>query len=489
MKYLIVVFCFLILFKNSIAQIPSVEMRGVWVASISNLDWPSSNKLSVKEQKNEVLSILNFYEQHNFNCVFLQVRPSADVLYRSKLEPWSKSLTGKQGVKPKYDPLKFWIKEAHKRNIELHAWINPYRIANSEKEFLSEKHPAVKNPDWIVNYGGKVYYNPALKQCRNHIKNIVTELIHRYDVDGIHFDDYFYPYPVRDEEFPDSLNFTPYKRKFKSIEDWRRDNVTKTIKELQRTIKSIKPYIQFGVSPFGVWRNQKDDPLGSITNAGVTNYDDLYANVYQWMQKGWIDYVIPQIYWSRNNGAVPFDHLTNWWSRNSNGTNVYIGHAVYKMGNGKKDWEGSDEMIHQIEYNRNDSLTQGSVYFRHEHLKQNKFGFSDSLRNTIYAYPALVPSINHNSYPTPYPIYKLVIKKDLIKWKYKNQKDQYVKSFAIYAIYKGGEKRLIKIVNDRKVQLSELNVTTEKLLGIQITAVNRFDKESTSSNIIWLSGV
>ncbi len=489
MKYLIVVFSFLILFKNNIAQTPSVEMRGVWIASISNLDWPSSNKLTVKEQKEEVVSILDFYEKHHFNCVFLQVRPSADVLFRSKLEPWSKSLSGKQGVKPKYDPLKFWIKEAHKRNLELHAWINPYRVANSDKELLSKKHPAIKNPDWTVKYGGKIYYNPALKSCRDHIKNIVKEIVDNYDIDGIHFDDYFYPYPVNGEEFPDSINFIPYKRKFTSIEDWRRDNVTKTIRELEHTIKTVKPYVQFGVSPFGVWRNQKDDPLGSVTNAGVTNYDHLYADVYQWMNKGWVDYVIPQIYWSRNNGAVPFDHLTDWWSKNSNGTNVYIGHAVYKIGNGKKDWEGTDEIIHQIKYNRSDSLTQGSVFFRHEYLKQNKYGFADSLKSEFFLYPALVPAVNHNHNPTPNPVSNLVKKNNVLKWKYKKLKDQQVKSFAIYAIYKGGEKRLVKIISDRKIELSELFNPQEQVLGVQITAVNRFDKESESSNIIWLSGV
>ncbi len=489
MRYISLFFCWFLVVFYAKAQLPSVEMRGVWVATISNLDWPSANNLSVKEQKNEVISILDFYEQHHFNCVFLQVRPSADVLYPSKYEPWSKFLTGEQGVKPKYNPLKFWIKEAHKRNIELHAWINPYRIANSEKEPLSKDHPALKNKKWVVNYGGKKYYNPAIRECRAHVENIVSEIVSKYDVDGIHFDDYFYPYPVNGEEFPDSIDFIPYKRKFQNIEDWRRDNVNKTIKELHATIKKIKPYVQFGVSPFGVWRNKKDDSKGSETNAGVTNYDHLYADVFSWMQKGWVDYVIPQLYWSRNNGAVPFEHLTNWWGENSNGTNVYIGHAVYKLGNGKKDWDSVDEMIQQININRSDRLTSGSVFFRHEHLKQNKFGFADSLKNSIYQYPALVPSINHQKVHTPTMISELKQKKQYLKWSYKNQKKQEVKGFAIYAILKGGEKQLVQILDKKKIELSDINLKGQNALGFQVTAINKFNNESEGSNIIWLSGV
>ncbi len=486
MKYLIVAFCGVFFCNISVAQIPSVEMRGVWVATISNLDWPSSSNLSEKEQKKEIISILNFYEGLHFNCIFLQVRPSADVLYPSKYEPWSKYLSGKQGVKPKYNPLKFWIKEAHKRNIELHAWINPYRVANSDKEKLSKHHPAIINSKWIVNYGGKKYYNPALKPCKELVKNIVSEIVRKYDIDGIHFDDYFYPYPVKNENFPDSVNFVPYSTKFKSIEDWRRENVNKTIQELQQTIKEIKPYVQFGVSPFGVWRNRKDDELGSETNAGVTNYDNLYADVYKWMQSGWVDYVIPQLYWSRNNSAVPFEHLTNWWSANSNGTNVYIGHAAYKLGNGKKDWDGADEIIQQVKINRSDSLTYGSVFFRHQFLKQNKYGLADSLKNDLYPFPALVPSVYSRNSSVPGKVSGFRQKNQQLVWKYKKQKKANVKNFALYVILKGGEKQLVQICSQKKINVSEIDLAEKKLMGFQVTAVNKFNNESEGSNIIWL---
>ena len=250
------------------------------------------------------------------NAVILQVRPTADAFYPSELEPWSRYLTGTPGKAPKpfYDPLQFWIDECHKRGMELHAWLNPYRVAQNAKEPLAANHIAFQHPDWILEYGGKLYFDPGLPQTREFVTKVVKDIVTRYDVDAIHFDDYFYPYPLT-EEFPDTTSFKIYNRAFlpENKADWRRENVDILIEMLSDTIKAVKPWVKFGISPFGVWRNLTDDPRGSDTKAGTTNYDQLYADVIKWQEKGWIDYLLPQLYWQIGHSSVDFEILANWW--------------------------------------------------------------------------------------------------------------------------------------------------------------------------------
>ncbi|TLX74887.1 hypothetical protein E9993_10815 [Labilibacter sediminis] len=484
----LVLILFIVIFKGNLcSQNPTVELRGAWVATVANIDWPSSKTLSIKEQKAEIVSILDFYQQHNFNTLFVQVRPSADTFYPSKYEPWSRYLTGSQGKGPGYNPLKFWIKETHKRGIEFHAWINPYRITNSKNEKLHKKHPALKHPEWVVTYGGKKYYNPGLDKCKAHIINIVKEIVEGYEVDGIHFDDYFYPYPVGGEEFPDSMTYKPFKNKYPNINDWRRENVNQTIRQLNESIKKIDPNVKFGVSPFGVWRNKKDDVRGSDTGAGVTNYDHLYADVLKWLDEGWIDYVTPQLYWSTDHPAVPFEHLTRWWTDNAYGKSVYVGHALYKLNGDNKVWQDPDQMVHQLKYVRNNPVASGSVFFSHRHFKKNELGFTDSLKVNLYKYPSLVPSMRWIDNHIPSAPLELTVKKDQLRWKHKRLRSEGKENrYAIYVFKKGGLKQLMLLTDKRKINISDVLKSEEDVFGFQVTTISKTNNESKGSNVVYL---
>ena len=280
------------------------ELRGVWVASVINIDWPSKKGLSVEQQKREYISVLEDVKRWNMNAVFVQVKPTGDAFYPSKYSPWSEYLTGTQGVNPGYDPLKFMIDEAHKRGIEFHAWFNPYRLTMKGKststESLSKDNIGRKKPEWTVVYGGQLYLNPGIPEVNDYVIDSIVEVVRNYDIDGVHMDDYFYPYKVKGQEYPDDAQFRKYGGKFADKGDWRRNNINKLVEKLHREIKKQNSSIAFGISPFGVWRNASTDPgRGSETQAGVQNYDDLYADILHWMDKGWIDYVVPQIYWNQ----------------------------------------------------------------------------------------------------------------------------------------------------------------------------------------------
>ncbi len=468
---------------------PSVELRGVWIATVYNIDWPSSSGLSSKAQKHEIIEILDYYKKLNFNSVFVQVRPSADTFYPSEYEPWSKYLTGKQGQKPKpyYDPLKFWIKEAHKRGIEFHAWINPFRIANSENEVLASNHPAVKHPDWVINYGGKLLYNPALPQCRNHITNMVGEIVRNYEVDGIHFDDYFYPYPKTGVSLNDSVFFNLYGSGIDSIEDWRRDNVNVVVKQVHDVIKKINPHVQFGISPFGVWRNRALDERGSDTNAGITNYDSLYADVLLWLKNDLIDYVTPQLYWSTQNKVVPFEHLCQWWTEHSFGKDVFVGLAAYKLDSAKLNWNKTSQLTNQIKILRSKHGVNGSIFFSHNHIKSNKLAIADSLQLDCYKYPSLLPPVyGYEDVKLPVPE-KLKWHKNRLKWKSKKiNKTSKPMFYAVYGVFKGGHRQLLCFSKKKKVDASVLPVDLEKVYGFVLTAVGKYNLESPGSEIIYL---
>src|SRR5690606_6356433 len=282
------------------------------------------------KQKQDFIDILNFYQNLNFNAVIVQIRDAGDAFYPSKLAPWSRFLTGIEGEEPDsfYDPLKWMIGEAHKRGMEFHAWLNPYRATmNENTEILAENHDYNLHPDWMIKYGPKYYYNPGLPEVRQHLVAIMDEVVTNYDVDAIHFDDYFYPYKIEGETFNDSLAYTTYAMPRQSLADWRRSNVDSLVRDIHKTIKERKPWVQFGISPFGVWRNRSADPRGSDTQAGQTNYDDLYANPLMWMQRGWIDYLVPQIYWSMDYPVASHRKIVDWWARNKAQTNVYIGNG------------------------------------------------------------------------------------------------------------------------------------------------------------------
>ena len=348
------------------------EFRGVWIATVENIDWPSKRGLSNEAQKQEFIALLDLHQKNGMNAIIMQVRPSADALYPSTLEPWSEYLMGQQGLPPSpfYDPLEFMILETHKRGMEFHAWINPYRaVFNIKKSSIAPSHITRLHPEWFLTYGDKKYFNPGLPQVWQHTNRIVRDLVSRYDIDAIHMDDYFYPYRIAGKEFPDEKSYVKNKRGL-SKEDWRRSNCDTIVKQLYATIHQIKPAVQFGISPFGVWRNKSKDPRGSETKAGQTNYDDLYADILLWLEKGWVDYIAPQIYWEHGHPLANYDTIIDWWSKHSFGKNLYIGHGMYKAGTNTP-WRDKNELPYQIKREREEENTRGSIYFSSSSFKNN----------------------------------------------------------------------------------------------------------------------
>ncbi|MEI8074509.1 MAG: family 10 glycosylhydrolase [Bacteroidota bacterium] len=368
------------------------EFRAVWVATVDNIDWPSTKNISVADQKAEFIKLLDMHQLNGMNAVIVQIRPAGDALYPSQYEPWSEFLTGKQGAPPipYYDPLEFMIKETHNRGMEFHAWMNPYRaVFNMQKSSIAATHLTKLHPEWFLVYGNKKYFNPALPEVRQHTIRVVKDIVSRYDIDAIHMDDYFYPYRIAGKEFPDQSSYLKYGNGLNK-EDWRRSNCDSIIKQLYETIRSTNPRVKFGISPFGIWRNKSQDPMGSDTKGGQTNYDDLYADILLWLEKGWVDYVVPQLYWERGHKLADYDVLLNWWNQHVYGRQLYIGHGFYRAGTNPA-WRNTNEIPKQIAALRNYKTTKGSVYFNSKVFEKNPLGWNDSLRNNYYYYPALVP--------------------------------------------------------------------------------------------------
>ncbi|MDP4262736.1 MAG: family 10 glycosylhydrolase [Bacteroidota bacterium] len=371
------------------------EFRGVWIATVDNIDWPLRGMVDAESQKAEYVRQLDMHQRNGMNAVIVQVRPAADAFYPSPYEPWSQWLTGVQGRPPSpyYDPLQFMIEEAHKRGMEFHAWLNPYRadfsIGNSS---IAPNHITRLHPEWFLTYGDKKYFDPANKQAQEFVVNVVRDIVQRYDVDAIHMDDYFYPYRIAGKEFPDEA---AYKRSGTNLSkaDWRRSNVDSIIYKISVAIKKIKPFCKFGVSPFSVWRNKDVDPDGSDTQAGQTNYDDLFANILLWLQNGWIDYVAPQLYLEIGNDKIAYEKMLDWWDKHSYGRHVYIGHGIYRTGEKSKAWKNPNELPNQIKLLRQYPNVKGSIYFSSTSFNNDPNGWNDSLQNNYYRVPALIPKM------------------------------------------------------------------------------------------------
>ena len=393
----IFVFSFAVKHIHGQAHPPKREFRGVWIATVKNIDWPSEAGLNSEDQQLELINQLDLHLQNGFNAIILQIRPGGDAFYQSPFEPWSQWLTGQQGRPPipYYDPLAFAIAEAHKRGMEFHAWINPFRASiDWELETaIDPDHIIFRQPDWFIAYGKNLYFDPGIPEVRAYVKEVVMDVVNRYDVDAIHFDDYFYPYKINGEEFGDSISYANHGWAEPEKGNWRRNNINTFIQELSESIRKAKPMVRLGISPFGVWRNDRDDPRGSATRAGQTSYDDLYADILTWLKEGWIDYVAPQIYFSIGYQPAAFDVLIDWWSKNSFGRNVYIGQAAYKVNNNQdKNWEDPQEIPRQIRLIRQyREAVHGSIFFSSKWFSRNPLGMTDSLRENLYYYPSLPP--------------------------------------------------------------------------------------------------
>jgi uncharacterized lipoprotein YddW (UPF0748 family) len=383
--------------------LPKRQLRGEWLASVVNIDWPSEPGLSAAQQKAELIGWLDEARADGLNAVVLQIRPTADAFWPSPFEPWSKYLTGTQGRSPGYDPLAFAVEQAHRRNLELHGWFNPYRVSmDTDVNALAASHPARRHPEWRVSYGGKLYYNPGVPAARRYVEKAILHAVRSYDIDAVHFDDYFYPYPTADR-FPDRQAFRTYGGDFpdtaKGLADWRRHNINLLIREMDTQIAAIKPWVTFGVSPFAIWRNASTDPRGSQTQGGVETYDDLYADTRTWVRRGWVDYIAPQIYWNIGYQVADYATLTRWWSRQVKGTGVrlHIGQAVYKIGDASQDpaWGEPGEIRKHLTFNRrvnaDGGQVDGDIFYSASGVRANRLNGMGLTFAEHYQRPALLP--------------------------------------------------------------------------------------------------
>ncbi|MFI6424821.1 family 10 glycosylhydrolase [Promicromonospora sp. NPDC050880] len=375
------------------------ELRAMWIASVANIDWPSASGLDPATQQAEFLRYLDVAQENRLNAVFVQVRPTADALWDSPHEPWSQYLTGTQGQDPGYDPLAFMVEEAHKRNIELHAWFNPYRVSmQADLAQLVAAHPARQHPDWVWAYGGRLYFDPGVPEAQEHIQRAILHAVENYDIDGVHFDDYFYPYPVVGQELPDTATYEEHGAGFDTIEDWRRGNVDRFVETMSVRIKTVKPWVKFGISPFGIWRNASTDPLGSDT-AGSQSYDDQYADTRKWVLEGWLDYVNPQIYWQIGLAVADYAALVPWWAEvaAASGTQLYVGEGLYKMTSGV--FTDPEELTNHLdlcrEVSRDVGPVHGNVYYSAVHVPADPQGGMSRVVADHYQHPALIPPMPH----------------------------------------------------------------------------------------------
>lgn len=388
--------CFILFAVTCTAAIPPPpaplqEFRGVWVASVYNIDWPSKAGLSSTAQQAELIALLNTASKLRLNAVLLQVRPAGDALYRSELEPWSPWLTGEMGKAPSpaYDPLAFAITEAHKRGIQLHAWFNPFRaLSTADKYKVSPTHLSRRHPDWVSRYAGNLWMDPGIEGVRQHAIAVMSDVARRYDVDGIHIDDYFYPYPVKGQAFDDTKTYQSYLNSGGTLAllDWRRQNMNHFIRDLHIALKRIKPQLAFGISPFGYWRPNVPETI----QGELDPYDSLAADVRLWLHEGWLDYLVPQLYWPIQPAELSFTTLYKWWqSENPHRKPIYAGIAIDRVGKDRN----AKEILDQVAVTRvKPQLTPpGHVYWNWRALSSNRDKVANRLLAETYLTHALVP--------------------------------------------------------------------------------------------------
>lgn len=381
--------------RLTVAPAPERELRGAWLATVLNIDYPRRPTIDAATLRAEYKSQLTRLRKLGINAIFVQVRSVGDAFYPSELAPWSRWLTGRQGLAPAldFDPLAYLVEESHAQGIAFHAWVNPYRMSTDlDTLALADDHLFYRHRDWVHRYGDRLYLDPGLPEVRGHLLAVIGEIVDRYAVDGIHFDDYFYPYPKPDEQFPDSMTFARYGDGRMSLGDWRRSNVNAFVEQVHDLIRRKKPWVQFGISPFGVWRNQDRDPAGSATRAFATSYDDLYADALAWSRAGTIDYLAPQLYWHLGFAAADYGTLLDWWTENlPASTKLIVGHAAYKVGTDRElAWHDLEEIPRQIDRNRRGGRVAGSIFFSTKSLLDSPVELDARLAD-VYTSPRLLP--------------------------------------------------------------------------------------------------
>lgn len=451
-KSLLCVFFLLLMAGGVFAQVqtgsayPKREFRAAWIQSVNG----QFRGMPTEKLKQNLIGQLNSLQKAGINAIIFQVRPEADALYASRLEPWSRFLTGVQGKAPEpyWDPMQFMIDECHKRGMEFHAWINPYRTKTTLKSELAPNHVYNIHPEWFVTYGDQLYFDPALPESRRHICMVVSDIVSRYDVDAIHMDDYFYPYPIKGKDFPDDASFARFGGGFSNKGDWRRSNVNVLIKKLHETIREIKPWVKFGVSPFGIYRNESSDPLGSKTK-GLQNYDDLYADVLLWAREGWIDYNIPQIYWHIGHPVADYETLVKWWARNTENRPLFIGQSVMNtVQNADPKNPSINQLPRKMALQRAYQTIGGSCQWPASAVVENAGKYRDALIDEYHKYPALPPVFDFMDNEAPAKVRKMkpVWTEDgyILFWtapKYKEEMNRAVQ----YVVYRFNDKEKVNI--------------------------------------------
>lgn len=493
MKKIFLLLSLLIFSVSSFAQtfVPKREFRGAWIATVTNIDWPTRGA-STASQKQALIDILDGLKAINVNAVMFQVRPESDALYNSSIEPWSYWLTGFQGIAPSpyYDPLQFAIEETHKRGMELHAWLNPYRVERSIGNYqTASNHISKKHPDWTFAKGSLRLLDPGLPHARDYVLSVIMDIVRRYDVDGIHFDDYFYDDGMTTEDATTYANYNPTSL---GLADWRRKNVNTLVKMISDSITAVKPFIKWGISPRGIWR--PNYPSGI---SGNDNYNSIYCDAMAWLHAKSIDYINPQLYWAFGGGQ-DYGKLMPWWADSSgaNGRHMYVGHAVYRINNPFN----ANELPRQIRLNRTDNFCQGSVLYNTTSSLENRLGFTDSLKNTLYKYPALTPVMNWKANNAPMPPVNFRIEKDLatsaakLVWN-KGELDMDGDSSFFYVLYKftTGTPSQSEIDNNENIQdvttlkeIAPTDLVSSGNLFFGVTALDRKGAESPISNIVQL---
>jgi uncharacterized lipoprotein YddW (UPF0748 family) len=475
---------------------PKREFRGVWIATVVNIDWPTDAKAPSDKQKKDLQTILDTQQKNGINAVIFQVRPAADAIYAKGSEPWSKYLTGRQGQAPDpfYDPLEFAVNEAHKRGMELHAWFNPYRATfDSNFSSLAQNHITRLKPEWFFTYGGIKQFNPGIPAVREYIVKIILNVVDNYDIDGVHMDDYFYPYAIAGQKINDAETFKQYGQGFDDIKAWRRNNVDVLIKMLNDSIHKHNPRVKFGISPFGVWANKVHNPEGSPSN-GLETYYELYADSRKWMKEGWVDYMVPQLYRPIGDRLIDFEKMVDWWSNNTFDRHLYVGHAAYRINEHKlRAYQDPAEMPEEITYLRKNPRVEGSVFFSSNSLINNPLGFADSLRHNYYRYPALPPLMLWRDSVAPNPPKLVVARAErrgvLLSWQTPDIARDKEPVYG-YVIYRTGEnerfditdpKNIIHIQYDADPSFTDSSAERGKDYVYYITAIDRIKNESDPS--------
>lgn len=471
---------------------PKREFRGAWLSTA----WQGRYKtMNSQQMKNYFVRTLDELQAEGINAVIFQARPHADTFYKSDLEPWSALLSGTQGVAPDsgFDPLAFLVEECHKRNMELHAWLNPYRVTAGTNDVLAKNHIYNKYPERFVKYGNNIYFDPGIPQNRQFICEVVKDIILRYNVDAIHMDDYFYPYPIAGQPFPDDKSFNTYaaSQGFKQNQraDWRRYNVDMLIREIKNTIDVNKPWVRFGISPFGIYRNKKNTPDGSGSNTnGLQNYDDLYADIKLWVKNKWIDYNMPQIYWEIGNKAADYKTLIEWWAVNNFEQPLYIGQDVKRTMDATTLPSGDNQLNEKMVLSRSFNTVHGNCFWPAYELLDNYKGIATQLKNNYHRYPALIPAYTHMHKKKPKKVDKLqeayTSTTHTLTWqsnadKYDPTTAQY---YVVYRFAKGEKENLenpqfiVAVTRDRSIVLPYEGGGKE--YKYVVTSVDAFHNES-----------